>query len=92
MVNTSNVIDFRNMYRITKNTKLIDFQNRLLLCKIPIKNDLYIWKIMEAPMCSHKCNEIESIFHVLLECKYNKRFWKYAQKIIGKPLTLTKVN
>ena len=43
-------------------------------------------------MCSHKCNEIESIFHVLLEYKYSKRIWKYPQNLINKPLTLKKEN
>ena len=36
---------FKNLYKITNNTKLCDFQFRLLHKRVPTNKDLYTWKI-----------------------------------------------
>ena len=72
---------FSNLYVMANSTKLRDFQYRLLLNKIPCNVQLKAWKISESDLCTHRCGEPESIYHVLLECKYSKRIWNFIQKL-----------
>ena len=73
---------FSNLYKMSDNIKLRDFQYRLLLCKIPCNKQTKMWRLSESEYCTHKCNEVEDIFHTLYSCKYSKRIWLFIQNII----------
>ena len=67
---------FRNIYVMTKITKLRDFQYCLLLGKIPTNTDLYKWKKLENDNCTLCRKGPEGIFHLLLNCPESQKIWK----------------
>ena len=74
---------FTNIRVTTDSVKLRDFQYRLLLDKVPTNSDLFNWKLKDDNKCNFCKTETEDIFHVLLECKFAKRLWKYLTINIG---------
>ena len=68
---------FAKLYQVTSITKLRDFQYRLLLKKLPTNECLYKWGKSDTPLCTF-CNlEVETIIHLLFQCKFSKRIWTY---------------
>ena len=68
------------MLQATGNTKLRDFQYCLLLNKIPTNAELFKWKMRNDNLCNF-CKEQDSIFHVLLECRFVKRIWNHIEML-----------
>ena len=74
---------FRDLYAITDNVKLRDFQYRMLLFKIPLNVDLYLWKKRDSDLCSF-CNcHKEDIIHFFKECKETSRLWQNLAEFIN---------
>ena len=58
---------FVKLYYITKNTKLRNFQYRLLLGRIFLNDKLFKWKILASDKCDF-CNYKQTIKHLFWEC------------------------
>ena len=62
--------------------KIAQFNYYLLYNKIPHKENLFKWKIMNNPFCEI-CKNIEDSKHFLYECKAVKQFWRKCNNIIN---------
>ena len=70
---------FRRFYKITKITKLRDFQYRLLLNKLVFNCDLRAWGKRTSANCQF-CNlATENFQHLFLDCKFTKRLWNWLR-------------
>ena len=72
---------FDSIFKVTKITKLRDFQYRLLLGKIVTNEQLFTWKMIETPNCTFGCNLVENQTHLLNECIYVQPLWEYVTKL-----------
>lgn len=61
-------------FNITRETKLSIFQYKIIHNILPYGNRLYMMKIVNSPLCKH-CNLIETLSHMLVDCKIIKDFW-----------------
>ena len=61
------VKSFKNVNMLTINTKLRDFQYRLLHKRVPTNRELARWNIKNSSRCE-LCNEEDNIEHTLYEC------------------------
>ena len=69
-------LSFKWLYKVTDDVKLRDFQYRLLLNKIFVNETLFRWKVVETNTCN-LCNVcLQTITHLLFECRYAKSAWK----------------
>ena len=69
---------FRNLYIISKDTKLRNFQYRLLLGKIFPNNVLAKWKIVTDASCEW-CGKLQDIAHLFWECTHVQKIWSYIK-------------
>ncbi len=83
------------LYRITKNTQLIQFQYKLAHYIVATKEKLFQWNISENDICRLCEEEIETVEHVFLECEVVKLFWIDIERFVNAKfaiqMTLTKV-
>ena len=64
-----------HILKITKDTNLIWFHNRLLHRILPTQKYLYYMKLTNSPLCNF-CNEEEDTFlHAFFECEHVNDFW-----------------
>lgn len=66
---------FANIYKITTNVKLRDFQFRLLHRRIFTNKILYKWKIVESNRCFFCRDHYKTIEHLFFDSEITKRFW-----------------
>ena len=66
---------FGSLHSSIKDTKLKDFQYRLLLGKLVTNKDLFEWGKRENPLCTFCENSIETTTHLLVECTYSNKIW-----------------
>ena len=66
---------FSNLYIITNNTKLRDFQYCLLHKKIPTNRELFKWKLKLTNVCE-LCSEADGIEHTMYYCAVIKQIWE----------------
>ena len=62
-------LTFRNIYAITGNTKLRDFQYRLLLNKLVFNEDLCKWKKRDNDKCTFCGKYTETARHIFVDCE-----------------------
>ena len=77
---------FSYIYQQISVTKFRDFQYRLLLCKIPCNKELHLWKILDTNLCTFCKKEVESFFHLFIDCIFTKRIWNAITKLIDMKL------
>ena len=65
--------NFISLSILTMNTKLRDFQYRLLHKRLPTNRELYRWKIKTTSLC--ECGSEDSIQHTLYECADINKLW-----------------
>ena len=71
---------FKNLYKITKVTKLRDFQYRLLLGKIFTNDILSKWGTVPSDMCNLCQMGIQTNQHLFFECPYSKKIWSFIER------------
>ena len=64
-------------FNLTKETKLSMFQYKIIHNILPYGNRLYMMKISNSPLCNY-CNLLETLPHMLVECKNVHNFWVKA--------------
>ena len=70
---------FKEVYTITNVSKFRSFQYRLLNRAITTNTKLYLWNIVESPLCTF-CHEYEeTVLHVLYLCPSLKEIWDFLQ-------------
>ena len=73
---------FKDLYKITDNVKLRNFQYRLLLGKIFSNDILYKWKIVESPNYDRcRLSIKQSTRHLLYECKETQKTWDFVKNL-----------
>ena len=63
------------------NNKIKQYSFKILQRILPFKENLVKWRIMSDMICK-KCNEVESIWHVLLHCPDTKLYWEKISNFI----------
>ena len=58
-------------------TKLCNFQYRLMLGKIFLNKTLFKWKIVESPFCEWCGGLLQTIPHLFWKCERVQKLWKY---------------
>ena len=73
-------IEWKRLYSlafaITLDTKLREFQYKLLNLIIFMNKKLYQFKMVETPLCAFCNKEEESLEHILYFCLPSRNFWK----------------
>ena len=69
--------------RVTSDTKLHEFQFKLLNKYLVTNDFLYKIGVVHSPTCSFCGDENESLEHVLISCNYAKKFWAEVIKWLG---------
>ena len=64
-------------FNLTKETKLSMFKYKIIHNILPYGNRLYMMKISNSPLCNY-CNLLETLPHMLAECKNVHDFWVKA--------------
>ena len=86
---------WKNVYDITNELKLREFQWKLLHRLLPCNKYLYFWKIKDTMLCS-VCQEIDSLEHRFLNCSIAVRCWTKAKNVIkrfvGKEIEISPSN
>ena len=78
----------KHIYKCTAETKLRNFQYRLLIGKIYTNDTLFLWKIVQDSKCDF-CNESpQTVKHLLWECLHSKKLLDYLEERLGIVLTL----
>ena len=77
--NWNDLFKFRFGKLFNNNVKQYSF--KLLHRILPFKENLVKWKIVSDMVC-RQCNELETIFHVLLYCPDIKLYWKKITDIL----------
>jgi len=72
--------DWKNIYSlpftVTLETKIREFQYKLLSGIIFTKESLFRFKMIESPMCTFCLKEVEYLEHLLFYCDATKDFWR----------------
>ena len=74
------LLNFKNLYKITDEVKMRNFQYRLLLGKVFTNTILNKWGKVPSPNCE-QCgkDKIQDIKHLLWDCELSKKLWEYLQ-------------
>ena len=78
---------FVNMYKTTQNTKLWDFQYRLLLKKIFTNDVLNKWGIVPSNQCEICRKAKQDIPHLMIYCENSVNLWNSVKEICQKNRT-----
>jgi hypothetical protein len=65
---------FKIPFEITRETKLLSFQYKLLHRLTPCKKKLFDYKLSQSPMCEF-CNKLDNLQHFILFCPKVEEFW-----------------
>ena len=75
-------IDWEKVYSLpfssSMESKLREFQYKVLHCIIFTNEKLYRFGIMQSPLCTFCQREDKSIEHLLFSCKESSEFWKHV--------------
>lgn len=71
---------FHTMYRITKNSKLLQFQFNMLHHVVITREKVYTSGIVDSDVCRFCLEDIETLEHVFFECEIVKLFWAKIQE------------
>ena len=75
-------IDWEKVYslsfRSSMESKLREFQYKILYCIVFTNEKLFRFGIMQSPLCTFCQKEDESIEHLLFSCKESCEFWKHV--------------
>ena len=63
------------MYKCTTNSKLLDFQYRLLHNCLVTNTKLKQWAIQTNELCTFCNAQPETTYHLLLHCQYSQNIW-----------------
>ena len=69
-----------NLVHITEN-KLREFNLKLLYNLLPVRSNLFKWGLISDDLCPN-CKVKENTVHAFVECKLNKRFLTYVERIL----------
>ena len=73
---------FKCLYKITKVTKVQDFQYHFLLYRIFTNYMLYKWQIVDSEMCNICGHEqTQTIKHLFWDCLYSQLIWNNTQNL-----------
>ena len=72
----------QNLYKVTNNTKLRNFQYKLLTRTLVTNKHLKQWKIKEEENCAWCLQEVETYEHFLVKCEKVSRIWKLLEEHI----------
>ena len=70
---------FKRVYSVTTITKLRDFQYRLNLNKVYPNYILKKWKVVDCELCEFCQSKVQTVMHMLIECKYVQWVWRALQ-------------
>ena len=89
-----NTHNFDNVYRIKimaeKEIKLKEFNYKLLHGILPCNKNLERWKIRSNNICD-VCNQIQTIEHLLFQCRYVKPIWNIVDKVFDSNVTFMQI-
>ena len=71
---------FQNIKKLTNITKYRDFQYRLLSNAIFTNDRLYYWKKVDTKKCEFCECEVQTIQHLMWECRVTQIIWKSLEK------------
>lgn len=71
------------MYESTRNTKLKNFQFRLLHNSIITNVQLKNWNIKDSDMCTFCNSTPETMIHLMLNCDISRRIWEEIYNFIA---------
>ena len=74
---------FGAMYESTRNTKLKNFQFRLLHNSIITNVQLKNWNIKDSDMCTFCNSTPETMIHLMLNCDISRRIWEEIYNFIA---------
>ena len=72
---------FKNIKCVSVVPKLRSFQYRLLHGALVLNRQLFLWKIKSSEMCSFCDSEVETIQHLMVECRYVKGIWNRVKEL-----------
>ena len=79
---------FNIIYKCTQNNELHEFHFKLLHQILANNEALYRWNLVQSDLCPHCHEEVESIYHIFLECEVVKHLWKDLENyILAKSMT-----
>ena len=82
---------FNRLYKCVKDTKLRNFQYRLLLGKVFTNTMLCKWKIKMSMSCDF-CEDIQTVKHLFWECPKVRPLWAYINTFVpSKQLTYSEI-
>ena len=73
---------FNSIYTCTRDTKLRDFQFRVLHNAVITNMKLKEWNIKDDNLCNFCNREPETLIHLLLDCDVSKQIWQYVYNFI----------
>ena len=86
---------WKNVYAVTDEMKLREFQWKLLHRLLPCNKYLYFWKKKDSMDCS-VCHQVDSLEHKFLYCQIAEKYWKrvknIAAKLTGETIEITAEN
>lgn len=71
--------NFSHIYKMTKSTKLRDFQFRFLHRIIFCSKTLFDWKLVDSPRCTFCQDHYETVEHLFFYCPFTARFIEMFQ-------------
>ena len=82
LTSTDSAIDWEKVYslsfRSSMESKLREFQYKILNCIVFTNKKLFRFGIMQSPLLTSCQKEDESIKHLLFSCKVSCEFWKHV--------------
>jgi len=97
MFHVPGFVDAQQNFTVTTDTKIREFQYKLLNNIVFTNDKLFRFKMIDLPFCAFCQTEVESLEHLFFHCNVTKTFWNLLsswlikQKIITTSLTLENV-
>ena len=79
------LVCFKDLYKVVEETRLRNFQYKLLLGKVFCNDMLYKWKIVKSEVCEFCKKEKQTVVHLLVNCQKAKNIWLFFQEKIPNP-------
>ena len=79
---------FSNLYLITKDTKLRDFQYWMLIFKIFTNETLAKWKLIRTDKCDF-CEETQTVKHLFWDCETTQKKWRYFKMLFKMKMVIS---
>ena len=76
------IAEFSLLYQCAYDTKLRDFQYRLLMRIIVTNKDLCQWRVITYNKCTRMLGVTEDLYHLFFDCPVTQKLWKWFSSFI----------